>query len=443
MIEVRLNRLTRSLAQSMLVLSFAASATAAPRADLLEQARRVLSEAPLIDGHNDLPWQVRERADGHLELIDLTQSTAQLDPPMHTDIPRLRAGGVGGVFWSVYIPVDLAGPGAARAVLEQIDVVHRMAELWPDAFAIALTADDVEREFKAGKVASLIGIEGGHSIEGSLGVLRQLYSAGARYMTLTHWKSHEWADAATDAPKNHGLTAFGREVVREMNRLGMLVDLSHVSEETMNAALDVSEAPVIFSHSGARAVCGHVRNVPDAVLKRVAANGGVAMVNFLPGFVSNEVRLRWATQSAEKARIESLLIGDPDGQEAAYAQWKKEHPSPVATLSQVADHVDHIRKVAGIDHVGLGADFDGMDEGPRGLEDVSKYPALIAELLRRGYSEDDVKKVAGGNVLRVLRQAEVVAARLRAARPASSARIEELDGGKAAKAPSGAPARSR
>lgn len=428
------------LVASCMALAPAGPALAAPPdPQLLERAVRILEMSPLVDGHNDLPWQIRDRADGHLDVMGLDGSGARnLDPPLQTDIPRLRDGHVGGVFWSVYVPVDLPGADAVRATFEQIDLVHRMVARWPDAFALALTADDVERAFRAGRVASLIGMEGGHSIGGSLAVLRQAYAAGARYMTLTHWKNVDWADAATDAPKHKGLTAFGKEVVREMNRLGMLVDLSHVSAATMNDALDTSEAPVIFSHSGARAICGHVRNVPDAVLRRLKDNGGVAMVNFLPGFVSEDVRLRWSTEKAEKARLESLHMGDPDAAAAAFKVWRKGHPAPRATLAQVADHIDHIRKVAGVDHVGLGSDFDGMEDVPKGLEDVSRYPALLAELLRRGYSDDDVAKIAGGNVLRAFRQAEVVAARLRGERPASEARIEELDGGVPAKVPGGA-----
>lgn len=406
-------------------LMLAGGSTAAPPDALLERARGILATTPLIDGHNDLPWQVRDRAGGSLDDLDLASDTGRLDPPMHTDISRLRAGAVGGVFWSVYVPVDLKA--AVQATFEQIDVVHRMAARWPETFTVARTADEVMAAFRAGRVASLIGMEGGHSIGGSLAVLRQAYAAGARYMTLTHWKNTAWADAATDTPRHKGLTAFGREVVREMNRLGMLVDLSHVSVATMHAALDVAEAPVIFSHSGARAVCNHVRNVPDDVLLRLRDNGGVAMVNFLPAYVSDKVRLRGTVEAAERARLDALHVGDPDGAATTLAAWRKANPAPRATLSQVADHIDHVRKVAGIDHVGLGSDFDGFDRGPRGLEDVSRFPDLIAELLRRGYTDEEAAKVAGGNVLRVLRQAEAVAARLQSQRPPSEARIEELD----------------
>ncbi len=347
---------------------------------------------------------------------------------MHTDIPRLRQGGVGGQFWSVYVPATLPGPEAVREVLEQIDVVHRMAERWPETFEVAYGPDDVRRIFAAGKIASLIGVEGGHSIDDSLGVLRQLYRAGARYMTLTHFQNTDWADSATDAPEHHGLTPFGREVVREMNRLGMLVDLSHVSADVMRQTLETSEAPVIFSHSSARALDDHPRNVPDDVLRRLSDNGGVVMVTFVESFVSEDVRRYDADRAAEKARLEDLAPGDPQAVTAGLEAWDAEHPAVRATLSQVADHVDHVRRVAGIDHVGIGSDFDGISRGPQGLEDVSTYPALLAELLRRGYSDEDVEKVAGLNLLRVFDRAEAVAARLRTERPASEATIEDLDG---------------
>lgn len=416
----------RKIVTVLLVVLFSGVAQAQEVDDArLEQARALLKDVPLIDGHNDMPWQLRDRVGNQLERIDLATGTARLDPPMHTDIPRLVEGQVGGQFWSVYVPVDQVGP--THAVLEQIDVVERMVERYPESFEMAYTADDVMRIFRAGRVASLIGVEGGHAIEGSLAVLRQLYAAGARYMTLTHWKNVAWADAATDEPQHDGLTPFGREVVREMNRLGMLVDLSHVSPATMNDALDIAEAPVLFSHSGAFAVCPHARNVPDDVLARLPKNGGVVMVNFYPAFVSDKARRRGAQESAEKGRLEELHPDDAAAVEAGLEAWRKDHPKPVVTLAEVADHIDHVRKTAGIDHVGIGSDFDGISAGPKGLEDVSRYPYLIAELLRRGYSADDAKKVAGLNALRVLREAEVVARRLRRERPASSARIEALD----------------
>jgi membrane dipeptidase len=380
---------------------------AAPAPDLVERARALLRTMPLIDGHNDYPWVVREKAGLDLARLDIRGA----QPTLHTDIPRLRAGGLGGQFWSVYVPVDMKGPEATRATLEQIDLVYGMVRRYPDVFEMAFGADDLERVFKAGRIASLIGMEGGHSIDGSLGTLRMFYRLGARYMTLTHTANTPWADSATDAPKYGGLSPFGEDVVREMNRLGMLVDLSHVSPDTMRDALRVSKAPVIFSHSSARALCDSPRNVPDDVLRQLAANGGVVMVTFVPAFVAPEGGPAIVSYLAEKQRLDSLHPNDPKAVTAGIAEWKKSHPDPKATLGQVADHIDHIRKLAGIDQVGLGGDFDGTDSLPQGLEDVSRYPELIAELLRRGYSDDEVRKLAGGNLLRALRGAEAVAAR--------------------------------
>jgi membrane dipeptidase len=399
-----------------------------PDPALVERARRILDRAPLVDGHNDVPWQVRERFHDHLAKLDLAADTSRLEPPMHTDIPRLRRGGVGGQFWSVYVPVEITGPAAVQATLEQIDVVHRLVERYPETFAMAYTAADVVRLHRAGKIASLVGMEGGHSIDDSLAALRLLYAAGARYMTLTHTSDTAWADSATDEPRHGGLTRFGEEVVREMNRLGMLVDLSHVSPLTMRRAIAVSAAPVIFSHSSARALTDHPRNVPDDVLRLVPANGGVVMVSFVPGFTSEAVRAWNAESDAAEARFKALYVGDPPRAKAEHEAWKRDHPSPRATLAQVADHVEHVRRVAGVDHVGIGSDFDGITSTPLGLEGVDRFPALFAELLRRGWSEADVEKLAGGNVLRVLAQAERVAARLQQERPASEATIEELDG---------------
>lgn len=417
--------------------ALAAAATPASGQDLApEYAARVagiLAATPLIDGHNDLPWEIRERFKSELSAIDLSADTAKLPypkdgAPLMTDIPRLRAGMVGGQFWSVWIPVELQGFEAVQTTIEQIDLVKRMAAAYPSAFAMAYSAADVRRIHKAGKIACLIGIEGGHQINHSLPVLRQMYELGARYMTLTHVTNTEWADAATDAPAHHGLTPFGQEVIHEMNHLGMLVDLSHVSPETMRAALATTEAPVIFSHSSARAIVDHPRDVPDDVLQLVAKNGGVVMVNFFPAYVS-EARNRWeADRAAEMARFNSppyggLYVGQPDRAAAALAEWEKTHPRPVTTLAQVADHVDHVRQVAGIDHVGLGSDFDGIPDAPVGLEAVDRYPALLAELMRRGWSDADIAKLAGENVLRVMASAEQVAARLRARRPASEAKL--------------------
>jgi len=394
---------------------------------LMKEVQEILKQTPLIDGHNDLPWQLHEKFFNHLDRVNLMDTT-KIDPPFHTDIPRLHKGMVGGQFWSVYVPVELKGSDAIKAVLEQIDVTKRFVLRYPDAFEMAYTASDIERIHAKGKVASLMGIEGGHCINNSLAVLRQLYAAGARYMTLTHWNNTDWADSATDAPAHAGLTPFGRQVVKEMNRLGMLVDLSHVSAETMNRALDVAEAPVIFSHSSAHAISPHPRNVPDDVLKRLAANGGVVMVNFAPSFVSKAAWEHEAAKSAEEARLKAMMIGSTDEAiQAKVDEWEKANPGPRATLSQVADHIDYIRKTAGIDHIGIGSDFDGITKTPLGLEDVSHYPDLFVELLRRGYSRQEVSKIAGANVLRVMKAVEQVAARLQKEHPASDASIEDLD----------------
>lgn len=354
----------------------------------VERALRVLSTTPLIDGHNDLPWAIRQSElaplDVHHEGHDLRART-----PFHTDIERLREGRVGAQYWSVYIPFGALEDGAAMTQLEQIDIALEIIDTYPDVFELALDASDVERIFAEGRIASILGMEGGHAIENSLGALRAFHALGARYMTLTHNGTIDWADSAADTARHDGLTAFGREVVREMNRLGMLVDLSHTSPATMNDALDVSEAPVIWSHAAAYGMREHTRNVPDPVLQRLPENGGVVMVTFVPSFVSGEEE---------------------------------------ATLSDVADHIDHVANVAGIDHVGIGSDFDGIDSTPVGLEDVSTFPALFAELSRRGWSDEDLAKLAGDNLLRVMREAEAVARKLQRERPPSTATIEALDG---------------
>ena len=398
---------------------------------------KVLADMPVIDGHNDLPWEIRERFNSNLDAIDLSKDTSRLPPspngppdqvPFMTDIPRLRAGGVGAQFWSVWIPTDLKDAAAVATTVEQIDLVKRMAARYPNDFEMAYTAADVVRIEHAHRIASMIGVEGGHQIGNSLAALRQFYDLGARYMTLTHSTNTAWADSATEAPAHNGLTPFGRVVVTEMNRLGMLVDLSHVSPKTMKDALEVTQAPVIFSHSGARALIDHPRDVPDDVLRLVARNRGIVMVNFFPGYVSQE-RARWdAEVVAEKAREQTppfggLYIGQPERAKAAFEQWLAAHPKPVVTVSMVADHVEHIAKVAGKDCVGLGSDFDGIPEAPQGLDGVDKYPALIAELARRGWTHDDLVKVTGGNLLRVMREAEGVAKRLRAATQASNATL--------------------
>lgn len=373
--------------------------------------RQLLRQVPLIDGHNDLPWQFRKYK-LNLDAIDLSRDTAKLRTPLVTDIPRLRAGGVGAQFWSVYVPTTPAGPPAVKAVLEQIDLVRRMTARYPSDFELALSAADIERIHRQGKIASLIGMEGGHSIDNSLAILRVTYDLGARYMTLTHTKNTEWADAAGDQPQHHGLTPLGEQIVREMNRLGMLVDLAHVTDETMRAALRVSKAPVIFSHSSARGVCDNPRNVPDDVLRLLQANGGVVMVCFLPGYLNDANSAYLALNMAERARLEKLYPDDPQRLEQEMEPWRQAHPSPPASLADVADHIDHIRKVAGIDHIGIGSDFEGFHGAPTGLEDVSCYPALLAELLHRGYSREDLKKIAGLNLLRVFREAEAVSRRL-------------------------------
>ena len=428
-------------------LVFTCAALAAPSTDPLARAQRVLTDTPLIDGHNDLPWIIRARFKSSVSAVDLASDTAHLKPAqtftyggaaeaevpaMMTDIPRLRAGQVGAQFWSVYVPVEMQGAIAVQATLEQIDIVKRMAARYPKDLEMAYTADDIRRIHKAGRIASLIGVEGGHQVADSLAVLRQYYELGVRYMTLTHVLNTAWADAATDNPVHHGLTPFGREVVREMNRLGMLVDLSHVSEDTMRAALETTAAPVIFSHSSARALDDHPRDVSDEVLKLVARNGGVVMVNFNPGYVTMARNVWDSAHDAEMARYSSppyggLYIGQPERAKAALKAWEQANPKPVVTIKDVADHIDHIRKVAGVDNIGIGSHFDGIDEVPVGLEDVSKYPQLFAELARRGWSDADMAKVAGGNLLRVLASVEQLAAQQRKQRLASEATLALLD----------------
>jgi membrane dipeptidase len=375
---------------------------------------RILKKTPLIDGHNDLPEQLRENY--KLSIEGLASGTDQRQPhPLMTDMARLHAGHLGGQFWSVYIPSEVTGDAAIRETLEQIDIVERLVKAYPDDLALARTADEIVRIHKSGKVASLIGVEGGHQIGGSMAALRQYYDLGARYMTLTHFKDNEFADSATDDPKYGGLNEFGRAVVHEMNRLGMLVDLSHVSPDTMRDALEVTKAPIIFSHSDARALSDHPRNVPDDVLTMLPANGGVVMVNFYTGHLSEPYRLWSAEHSAEQARLDSLYVGQPDIREAKMKEWEGAHPAPKAEIGLIADHIEHIVKVAGHDHVGLGGDLDGIgyDEAPPGMNSVSGYPLLFAELIRRGWSDKDLGKLAGGNLLRVLRKAEAVAASMK------------------------------
>ena len=392
--------------------------------DPLERAKALHAKSPLIDGHNDLPWQIRRKANRDVWAMDI----AEPQPDLHTDIPRLREGMVGAQFWSVYVPVSMQGKEATRATMEQIDIVYQMATRYPDTFQLAVTADEVEAAFAAGRIASLIGIEGGHSIDSSMGALRMFYKLGVRYMTLTHSRNIPWADSATDTVGAGGLTEFGKEVIREMNRLGMLADLSHVSEATMRDVLDVSEAPVIFTHSSSFAMCNHVRNVPDDVLGRLAENGGVIMVTFVPGYISEETRLHGVKRNEERERLASMPGSTDETVSEGIAAWNEANPAPPATLSQVADHIDHIRQVIGIDYIGIGGDFDGITTVVVGLEDVSTYPMLTAELVRRGYSDEDIMKILGRNVLRAMRDAEAVAGRLQQERNPSGARIEVLDG---------------
>ncbi len=390
----------------------------------LRQARRLLARHPLIDGHNDLAWTIRhhDKAPGDVEAYDLRGRT-----PGDTDLARLRAGRVGGQFWSVYVPGDAKVEGYARLQLEQIDIARRVIARYPDRLQACLSARDVTRAFARRRVASLLGMEGGHAIENSLGALRAFSELGVRYMTLTHNVTHDWADAALDTPRHGGLTRFGEEVVREMNRLGILVDLAHVSPAVMEHALAVSEAPVIFSHSSCRALTDHPRNVPDAVLEKLRANGGVVMITFVGPFVSTEVaRAYEAAKAAIKPRTEG--IADRTTRRRLEREYFAAHPLPRATIGQVADHVEHARRVAGVDHVGIGGDYDGNEHWPVGLEDVASYPSLFAELIRRGWGDRDLARLAGGNLLRVLRAAEAKARRLRARRPPSTATIDGLDG---------------
>jgi membrane dipeptidase len=394
----------------------------------LARARKILASTPLVDGHNDLAWAIREDSTAPLDVAayDLRKRTHG-----HTDLERLKQGMVGGQFWSIYVPGEVKDSGYARIQLEQFDIARRFIEMYPERLQLALTAQDVRDAFKRGKVGSLLGMEGGHAIENSLGALRSYYALGARYMTLTHNVTLDWADAALDSARHGGLTEFGKEVVREMNRLGMLVDLSHVSPGVMSDALDVAEAPVIFSHSDSRELVDNARNVPDSILRRLEKNGGVVMVTFVPSFISKEFSDHehqfGESQKAARAR---LGAADHEGLRKEGEAWRAANPAPAVTLSQVADHIEHMRKVAGIDHVGIGGDFDGITATITGLQDVSTYPALFAELAHRGWSDEEMRKLAGENVLRVLSKAEQVAARLQKTRQPSTKTIAQLDGKK-------------
>lgn len=409
-----------------LSLSFAAPD---PEADAaLRHARAFLQTHPLIDGHNDLPYVIREQGKPMRDIVayDLRKTTAG-----DTDLARLKEGGVGAQFWSVFIPStdDVKKAGFARIQLEQIDIARRMIERYPEALQLALTADDIEQSNRAGRIASLLGAEGGHAIENSLGALRSYYGLGVRYLTLTHFKGNDWADSATDAPRHGGLTRFGQEVIREMNRLGMLVDLSHVSPDTMKDVLDIAVAPVIFSHSNAMGLTPHPRNVPDEVLKRLPANGGVVMASFISPFtVKASAYAAWEAGFAKANG--GIRFGD-DRYDEARAKYSAKHPEPRATLSDVADHIDYIRKVAGVDHVAIGSDFFGAPTDMAiGLDNTSRYPFLFAELIRRGWTDEELIKLSRSNLLRVMRAAERTAAEIQRTRPASYLTIEELDGGR-------------
>ncbi|MEP6991742.1 MAG: dipeptidase [bacterium] len=432
--------LVRALLAAVTLAGVASSLSAQAPDVYLQRAKAVLRSSPLVDGHNDLPWRIREDTlhPNDLDAYDLRRRT-----PGMTDLPRMAQGMVGAQFWSVYIPGEASAgdyrrngtvtstPGYARVQLEQIELARRMIARYPGRLAFATGTADVQRAFAAHKVGSLLGMEGGHAIENSLETLRAYYALGARYMTLTHNVTLDWADAALDTARHGGLTSFGREVVREMNRLGMLVDLAHVSPGTMSNALDVAEAPVIFSHSGARALVNHARNVPDSILRRLPKNGGVVMVPFVTSFVSKAVFDYDEASDRTVADLRRRLGTDTVAMQREFGAWRTAHPKPKATLADVADHIEHVRNVAGVDHVGIGSDLDGITDTVVGLEDVSKFPQLLAELARRGWSDADLRKVAGGNVLRVLRQAEFVAARLQKQRAPSIASIQQLDGAKA------------
>jgi membrane dipeptidase len=416
---------SRSMRMTVLALSALCLAAGASAQDPERVAEAALKATPVWDGHNDLPEQLRSRYRNEIAAFDFADTTGTADPargtgPMHTDLARIAKGRLGAQFWSVYVSANLSEQQAVQATLEQIDVMKRIIARHPDRLELVTTADGAARAMKAGKVASLIGMEGGHSIGSSLAVLRQMHALGARYMTLTHSKNTPWADSSTDVPAHGGLTDFGRSVIREMNRLGMLVDLSHVSEETMADTLDMTSVPVIFSHSGARAVNGHARNVPDSILARLPANDGIVMVVGYPDFLSERRRQWGANQAAEKARLEALWRGNPSAVEQGMATWRKANPEVLATVSDWADHIDHVRKVAGIDHIGIGGDYDGMETGPVGAEDAAGYPAIFTELARRGYTQAQLQKIAGGNIARVLRGAEAYAAARRGDPPIES-----------------------
>ena len=433
-----MNRLLRFA--PLLGLALAAAPLWAQNADsaLMRRARRLHREVPMIDGHNDFAWEVRQQFHGSFEGHDMLAGlphftgtdTVGHDIGFQTDIPRMRTGGVGAQFWSIWVADTMIHQGATKTTLEQIDIIKRMEARWPRVFLPARTAADIERAHRTGRIASLMGIEGGHSIENSLGTLRMFYDLGVRYMTLTWNNDVPWADAAAGTKSHNGLTPFGHEVVREMNRLGMLVDISHVSDSVMAQVLRSSEAPVMYSHSSARALGDHRRNVPDAILRMVPQNGGIVMVNFYCDFVDS-ARIRFFRERSvamAAAGDSARASNDTTRMRRAMQAWDAAHPNaPVPTVATIADHIEHIRDIAGVDHVGYGSDYDGFDCAPQGLEDVSTFPRLTAELLRRGWSEADVKKVIGLNMLRVMRGVEATARRLQATRPPSTATLGQLD----------------
>jgi membrane dipeptidase len=415
------------LALSVLLLSIAAAAADGGDDALARRIDRVLSASPVIDGHNDLPWEIRQGYDDWRKPLDLNAETSRLPHPLQTDLPRMKKGHVGAQFWSVWIPASLKGPEAVQTTVEQIDMVHRMVARYPTQLEMASTAADIRRIEKKGMIASLIGIEGGHQIGNSPAALRMFYQLGARYMTLSHFLNNDFADSATDDPVHHGLTPFGKAIVHEMNRIGMMVDLAHVSADVMHQAIATTRAPVIFSHSSARAIVDHPRDVPDDVLRMLPANGGIVMVNFYPGYISQAAAVRAANRAAEEARVKTLYTGQPERRKAALDAWDAAQRRPAVTVSDVADHVDHIRKIAGVDHVGIGSDFDGIEgQHPEGMDGVGKYPVLFRELARRGWSDVDLAKLSGGNMLRVMERVEQVAASMRGEAPLI-ATIGELD----------------
>lgn len=410
----------KMLLPALAAVLLSTTAYAQPSDKDLARAVAVLKKQPVIDGHNDWPGALRGGFGEKWWEADLMADSRRFQRPLHTDIPRLHQGQVGGQFWSVYVPATITGPAAVKATIEQIDIVHGIIKRYPQHFELASTAADVMRIQKTGKVASLLGVEGGSQIDNSLPTLRMYHALGVRYMTLTHSKHNDWADSANDAPRPEPLTAYGKVIINEMNRIGMLVDLSHVSPGTMKAVLAVTKAPVIYSHSSARALADHPRNVPDDVLTLVKANGGVVMANFVPGFISTAVVQHTAARSAEFTRQNLLFLGQPDKAAAAMAEWNTANPAPKVDYTVVADHLDHMAKVAGYDHIGLGADYDGIPAGPIGLEGVETYPTLFAELIRRGWTDANLQKLAGGNILRVMAEAEKVAASMSAEVPSAA-----------------------